>query len=152
VSHGVFIYRSVLAEAAWSRGRHRPYVRLERTERPEEERLFVSRFRTRRPLFENSILGVTRWTIVTVGDAVDLTPRGPVRVTPFAEASFVGIVKVGGGVFDPAPWYGRERGFALSIGARLGGGMAMPRMGRYGPEAGGHGGMPGQMDHAKEEP
>jgi hypothetical protein len=152
VSHDVFIYRSVLAEAAWSHGRHRPYLRFERTERPEEERLFVSRFRTRRPLFENSILGVTRWTIVTVGDGVDLTPRGPVRVTPFLEASFVGIVKVGGGVFDPAPWYGRERGFVVSVGARLGGGMAMPRMGRYGPGPGGHGGMPGQMDHAKEAP
>jgi len=152
VSHDVFIYRSVLAEAAWSHGRHRPYVRFERTERPEEERVFGNRFRTRRPLFENSILGVTRWTIVTVGDAVDLTPRGPVRVSPYAEASFVGIVKVGGGVFDPAPWYGRERGFAMSIGVRLGGGMAMPRMGRYGPEAGGHGGMPRQMDHPSEEP
>jgi len=152
VSHGVFIYRSVLAEAAWSHGRHRPYLRFERTERPEEERLFASRFRTRRPLFENSILGVTRWTIVTVGNGVDLTPRSPVRVTPFAEASFVGIVKVGGGVFDPARFYGRARGFAVSVGARLGGGMTMPRMGRYGPTPGGHGRMPGQMDHASEEP
>ena len=151
VSHDVFVYRSVLAEAAWSLGRHRPYLRFERTERPEEERLFVSRFRTRRPLFENSILGVTRWTIVTVGDGVDLTPRSPLRVRPFAEASYVRIVQVGGGVFDPAPWYGRERGFALSIGARLGGGMAMPRMGRYGLEPGGHG-MPRQLDHASEEP
>ena len=150
VSHDVFIYRSVLAEAAWFLGRHRPYLRFERTERPEEERLFVSRFRTRRPLFENSILGVTRWTILTVGDGVDLTPRSPVRVRPFAEASYVGIVKVGGGVFDPAPWYGRERGFAVSFGARLGGGMAMPRMGRYGPEPGGHG-MPRHVDHASEE-
>ena len=135
MSHDVFIYRSMLAEAAWSHGRHRPYLRFERTERPEEERLFVSRFRTRRPLFENSILGITRWTIVTVGNGVNLTPRGPVRVSPYAEASFVGIVKVGGGVFDPMVFYGRTHGTSITVGIRLAAGMPMHRMGRYQPDA-----------------
>ena len=78
---GAFIFHSVLSEAALSLPRQRPYVRFERTERPEEERVFASRFRTRRPLFENSILGITRWTIVTVGDAVDVI-RGPHPLLP----------------------------------------------------------------------
>ena len=152
VSHGVFVYRSLLAEGALSRGRHRPYLRVEQTERPEEERLFENLFRTVRPLFENSILGVTRWTVLTVGDGFDALRSGPIRLTPFAEASYLRIAKVGGGVFDPAGFYGRERGFALSIGARLGGGMAMHRMGRYGPEPPARGGMMDMpMDHSSEE-
>jgi hypothetical protein len=122
-------------------------LRFERTERPEEERLFVSRFRTRRPLFENSILGITRWTTLTVGDGFALARTGPVRVTAFAEASCVGIAKVGGGVFDPIPFYGRDRGVTVSLGARLSGGMPMHRMGRYGPA----GWMPSHGDHSSEE-
>lgn len=149
VSHDVFVYHSLLAEAARARGRHRPYVRLERTERPEETRRFESFFRTVRPIFENSILGITRWTILTAGDGFDLT-AGPVRFTPFGEVSYIGIAKVGGGVFDPATFYGRERGMAVSIGVRLGSGMEMPRMGRYAPEFGPSHGMP--MDHISEDP
>jgi len=150
VSRDVFVYHSLLAEAARARGRHRPYLRLERTERPEETRRFESFFRTVRPIFENSILGITRWTTLTAGDGVDLT-AGPVRFTPFGEVSYIWIAKVGGGVFDPATFYGRERGMAVSIGVRLGYGMEMPRMGRYAPEFDppSHG-MP--MDHTSEEP
>ena len=129
---GVFVFHTRLAEAALQRGRHRPYWRLERTERPEEERVFGSPFRTRRPLFENSILGITRWTILTAGYGFDLTPSGPIRVTPVVEGSYVGIAKVGGGVFDPAIFFGRDRGYSLTVGARLGSGMTMHRMGRYG--------------------
>ena len=132
-AHGAFLFRSVLAEAALTLPGHRPYLRFERSERPEEARVFASRFRTRRPLFENSILGITRWTIFTAGDAVDVV-RGPLRCAPFLEASWIGIAPVGGGVFDPAVWYGRERGAVLSIGIRLAVGMRMHRMGRYQPE------------------
>ena len=39
-------------------GRHLPYARLERTERPEEER--VGDFRSRRPLRDNQVLGETQ--------------------------------------------------------------------------------------------
>lgn len=130
---GAFVFHSLLSEAALALPRQRPYVRFERTERPEEERVFASRFRTRRPLFENSILGITRWTIITAGDAVDVI-RGPIRCSPFVEGSWIGIARVGGGVFDPAVFYGREHGAALSIGIRLAAGMRMHRMGRYQPE------------------
>lgn len=138
---GFFVFPSVLAEGAVTLGRHRPYVRLERSDRPEEERTFSSRFRTRRPLIDNSILGITRWTVVTGGDALDLT-WGALRYTPFVEASWIGIARVGGGVFDPATFYGRTHGAAVTIGIRLATGMHMPRMGRYEPAAEAHmGGM-----------
>jgi hypothetical protein len=131
---GFFVFHSLLGEAAVQLPRQRPYVRLERTERPEEERTFASRFRTIRPLFENSILGTTRWTIATVGDAVEVI-GGPVRCAPYVEGSWVRIDKVGGGVFDPATFYGRESGFSLNVGVRLSAGMHMHRMGRYSPPA-----------------
>ena len=128
---GAFIFHSVLAEGAVTLGKNRPYVRLERSDRPEEERLFSSRFRTRRPLFDNSILGITRWTVLTGGSALDLSWR-TLRYTPFVEASWIGIARVGGGVFDPQVFFGRTRGVALTLGVRLATGMRMPRMGRYG--------------------
>jgi hypothetical protein len=128
---GAFDFHSALAEGAVVLGRHRPYVRLERSDRPEEERTFSSRFRTRRPLFDNSILGITRWTVLTGGDAVDLR-WGQLRYAPFVEASWIGIARVGGGVFDPQVFFGRTRGVALTLGIRLATGMRMHRMGRYG--------------------
>ena len=131
---GAFLFHSLLAEAALTMPGHRPYVRLERTERPEEERVFGNRFRTRRPLFENSILGITRWTVLTAGDAVSIL-RGPVRGSPFVEASWIGIARTGGGVFDPTVFYGRTHGASITIGIRLAAGMSMPRMGRYQPDA-----------------
>jgi hypothetical protein len=136
---GFFVFHSVLAEGAVALPRHRPYVRIERSDRPEEERLFASRFRTLRPLFENSILGITRWTVLTAGDALDLR-LGGLRYAPFVEGAWIGIAKVGGGVFDPATFYGRERGASVTLGIRLAIGMSMHRMGRYGPTPAGRGG------------
>lgn len=134
---GAFVFRSALAEGAVTLGGHRPYLRLERSDRPEEERLFSSAFRSRRPLFDNSILGITRWTVLTAGDALDLK-WGRLRTAPFVEASWIGIARVGGGVFDPATFYGREHGIALTVGVRLASGMHMARMGRYEPAAESH--------------
>ena len=128
---GAFVFRSVLAEGALQLPRQRPYVRFERSDRPEEERLFASPFRTRRPLFENSILGITCWTVLTAGDAVEVWTGRRVRIAPFVEGSYLGIARVGGGVFDPQIWYGRTRGFTITVGARLASGMRMSRMGRY---------------------
>jgi hypothetical protein len=132
---GAFVFRSGLAEGALTLGSQRPYLRVERSDRPEEERLFASPFRTRRPLFENSILGITRWTVVTAGDALELLRTRRVRLAPFLEGSYLGIARVGGGVFDPQIQYGRTKGFAVSAGVRLAAGMRMPRMGRYTQEA-----------------
>jgi len=131
---GAFLFHSLLAEGALTVPGHRPYLRFERTERPEEERVFGNRFRARRPLFENSILGITRWTVLTAGDAVAVL-RGPVRGAPFIEASWIGIARTGGGVFDPSVFYGRTSGASITVGIRLAAGMAMHRMGRYQPDA-----------------
>ena len=130
--HGTNVFHSTLAELSVHTGLLMPYLRLERTERPEEQRTFESLFRTVLPVFENSLLGITRWTIVTVGAQVALVQSHGARVTPFAEVSYLGIARVGGGVFDPASFYGHTHGYSLSIGARLGYGMTMHRMGRYG--------------------
>ena len=69
---GAFQFESWLGEGAITLGRVRPYMRLELTERPEEER--ISAFRSRRPHFENSILGASRWTTFTGGVEVQLLP------------------------------------------------------------------------------
>ena len=74
---GFFVFHSVLAEGAWSTGPHRLQYRFERTERPEEER--IATFRSLRPHLENSILGITRWTIHTVGYEVAALRRSAAR-------------------------------------------------------------------------
>jgi hypothetical protein len=126
---GFFVFHSVLVETAVTRGRHRPYVRIERTERPEEQRM-VDPFRSQRPHLENSILGITRWTIATAG----YTFAGPgrrVRLWPFAELSHAGVTNITGGVFDPALFYGRDTIWSFTLGLRLDAGMMGHRMGRY---------------------
>ncbi len=77
---GFFVFRSVLAEGAWTAGPHRLQYRFERTERPEEER--VSAFRSLRPHLENSILGTTRWTIHTLGYEVEASGGGRIQSSP----------------------------------------------------------------------
>ena len=131
---GFFVFHSLLAEGAWSPGRHRLHYRFERTERPEEERL--SDFRSRRPHLENAILGTTRWTVHTLGYDVGLpVPRG-LAVRPLVEASAGAIAKVGGGLFEIDQLYGRRGFWSLTLGVRVYGGASMPRMGRYGSARG----------------
>lgn len=131
---GFFVYRSFLGEGAWSPGRHRLLYRFERTERPEEER--ISGFRSLRPHLENSILGVTRWTIHTLGYEIQAGQFAGIRLRPLAELSAGSIAKVGGGLFQVDELYGRNHFWALSLGLRLGAGVPMPRMGRYGAALG----------------
>ena len=126
---GFFVFRSLLAEGAWTGGRHRLYYRFERTERPEEER--ISDFRTLRPHLENSILGITRWTVHTAGYTLEGVSLGPVRLQPLAEISLGAIAPVRG-AFEIDPFYGDDHWWSWTIGLRLSGGGAMHRMGRYG--------------------
>ncbi|MGH7528547.1 MAG: hypothetical protein ACREMX_17780 [Gemmatimonadales bacterium] len=126
---GFFVFHSVLAEGAWTGGRHRLHYRFERSERPEEER--VSDFRSLRPHLENSILGTTRWTIHTLGYQLRVAPTSGLTVRPLAELSAGRVAKVGGGLFDVTELYGRDSFWSLSLGVRIGAG-SMHRMGRYG--------------------
>ena len=135
---GFFAFSSLLAEGAWTPGRQRLHYRFERTTRPEEER--ISRFRTRRPHLDNSILGVTRWTIHTAGWSAVVLERGGATVAPLVEVSYGRIAEVGGGLFDVRQAYGRESFWSWTLGIRLGYGGGPHRMGRYGAAA--ENGMP----------
>lgn len=127
---GFFVFHSLLAEGAWILGRHRLQYRFERTERPEEER--IASFRALRPHLENSILGVTRWTIHTVGyETLALRWHGA-SVSPLAELGWARVAKVGGGLVDLDRLYGGRQLWSLAVGLRVGAGAAMHRMGRYG--------------------
>jgi hypothetical protein len=134
---GFFVFSSLLAEGAWSAGRHRLHYRFERTERPEEER--ISSFRSLRPHLENSILGITRWTIHTAGYSAPRLERGGIAVQPLAEVSYGRIAKAGDGLFDVRQLYGKESLWSWTLGVRLGFGGRPHRMGRYGAAiSGGH--------------
>jgi hypothetical protein len=131
-AEGMFIFRSLLAEGAWTRGRSRLHYRFERTERPEEERT-LDPFRSVRPHFENSIHGVSRWTIHTLGYGFRLDQAVPqLGAVPFVELSYGRITDVGGGLFDVRGFYGGDSFWSLGIGLRLTLGMRIHRMGRYG--------------------
>jgi hypothetical protein len=135
-----FVYRSLLAEGAWEAGAHRLLWRVERTDRPEESRT-ADPFRSLRPHLDNSILGRTRWSILTAGYALRLSGSdSPVRIEPQVEVAFGTIRSLDGLGFDPVTFYGRDRFWTINLGVRAGWGMTMHRMGRYGAaEPAGHG-------------
>ena len=54
------------------------------------------------------------------------------RLHPLVEVSYGRIAKVRGGVFDIASVYGADHFWSLSVGVRVGTGMGIHRMGRYG--------------------
>jgi hypothetical protein len=123
---------SFLAETEVRPGANRLAYRFERTSRPEEIRAFDP-FRTERPHLENNILAITRWTVHTISFAREMGPIAQrLRVTPFLELSAGRITRIKGVIFDPASFYGGTHFWALTLGARIGLGGTMPRMGRYG--------------------
>ena len=129
---GAFVFRSALAEGMLRRARWSAAYRFERTERPEEERL-DDPFRSLRPHIENSILGVTCWTLHTVRVSRDLTPpERSLQLMPFIEGTFGRVRAVERGFFDVAAAYESNRAGTLSIGLAAGWGMRGHRMGRYG--------------------
>lgn len=132
---GRFTFNSFLAEASWDLGPTRLYYQFERTERPEEERLFAQPTRSVRPHLEDAILGTTLWTLNTVGVGRDLLAGGGVaRLRPFVEISYATVSQVGSGVFDPALWYDGTEFWGVSLGLTVGLGRTAftHRMGRYG--------------------
>jgi hypothetical protein len=147
---GFLILQGVLAEGAWSPGRSRLHYRFERAERPEEERT-LNPFRSVRPHFENSVQGLTRWTIHTLGYGLQLSvPSARLSGRPFVEISYGRMRKVGGGIFDIEAFYGRSSFWSVGAGIRLNIGAPMHRMGRYGVAQNQvHSGQPGH--HGKYE-
>ena len=135
----VFFYHSALLEGQLQRGRHRPYLRFELTDRPEELRNVTDPFRTPRPHFENSNLGTSRWSTVTAGYGLGAGPRRwPARFEVIAEGSYLHVEKKGGGFFDPLTVWGRNDLWLASVAVRITAGSPLHRMGRYGVAAAGH--------------
>ena len=131
-AEGSFIFHSFLAEGAWTMGRSRLHYRFERTERPEEERT-LDPFRSVRPHFENSIHGITRWTIHTLGYGFRVEqPGARLRALPFVEISMAGWRTWEKGSSMRARFMAGRSFWSVSIGVRAGLGMPMHRMGRYG--------------------
>lgn len=140
-SSRTFAFTSLLAET-WARfGAVSGALRFERTDRPDEERL-VDEFRTPLPATDLTISGRSRWTIVTARVAASLpTPRS-IAIQPFAEAAWIRFrPTLTPSGFDPAQFYGSDRIWSFSVGAKLAVGMRHFRMGRYGVAANGMRGM-----------
>ena len=128
----VFTFTSFLVEGAYRRSRHWTAVRLERTTRPEEERL-IDPFRTPRPQMEFAILGRTRWTAVTLAAGTNGPRTGVFTVAPFVEGTYARAAAVEAlAAFVPRDFYGSDRLWLLAFGARVNVGRRMHRMGHYG--------------------
>jgi hypothetical protein len=124
-------YSSLLAETWAKYGRLSGGLRLESTERPDEQRL-SDPFRTAVPASDESVIGRSRWNIVTGRVAASLT-EGRVSLEPFLEIAHLRITEtLGTSSFDPRAFYGSNRMWSVSVGAKLSLGMTNMRMGRYG--------------------
>jgi hypothetical protein len=124
-------YTSLLAETSAAYGRLRGAIRFESTERPDEERL-PDPFRTPVPASDQSVIGRSRWNIVT-GRVGGSLKHGRVALEPFAELALMHVREtLVTSSFDPRAFYGSNRIWSLSAGAKVSFGMAHMRMGRYG--------------------
>jgi hypothetical protein len=130
-----FHYTTALVELELRRGPLITGLRLERTTRPEEERL-ANPFRTVSPPPDESILGITRWEIVTATLGAALWPRRSFGAEPFVEVGWLhASAEVQPTFFRPSVFYGSDRIWSLSAGLRLRAGTPHRRMGRYGVAA-----------------
>jgi hypothetical protein len=128
----VFTFTSFLAET-WARyDRLSGGLRIERTDRPDEQRL-ANEFRVPVPATDLSISGRSRWTIITARLAGSILNAKSITIEPFVEVARARVsptLKPSG--FDPRQFYGSSRIWSFSAGAKLSLGMSHMRMGRYG--------------------
>lgn len=127
----LYTFNSLLAEAAVCRRGGGLALRVEQSERPEEERL-LDLFRAARPATDNSIVGVTRWTSWTGAVSFPAVAGAVGLVAPFVEVARIAVHRASAGAFDPSLLYGGPDGWRMSAGARLVAGRIHDRMGRYG--------------------
>lgn len=124
-------FTSVLAETWAKYEAVSGAIRLERTERPDEARL-LDPFRTA-PASDQNTLGRSRWTILTVRVAASVHTLASLSLEPFAEVARIHVAEdQTPAAFDPRQFYGSNRIWSVSVGAKLSFGMAHMRMGRYG--------------------
>ena len=123
---------SVLAEAAYCRAGTVVGARLERTDRPEEERL-ANPFRTPRPPVDLSSLGISRWTTLTLTASSPPVSKGVFSARPFVEIARISVAPGDPpGLFNADHLYGTSKMWMISAGMRLRLGSMHGRMGRYG--------------------
>ncbi|HET6681028.1 MAG TPA: hypothetical protein VFG84_07490 [Gemmatimonadaceae bacterium] len=128
----LFTYSSLLGEVSARLHGADVSLRLERTTRPEEERT-LDFFRSPRPIADFHIMGITRWEIATVAVRLSDATLGPLRMSPFAEASLAHPVQHRRpSLFIPETFYGSDRLWTLSAGIRFGLFARAHSMGRYG--------------------
>ncbi|MEO5905062.1 MAG: hypothetical protein ABIQ55_13690 [Gemmatimonadaceae bacterium] len=130
-SRDAFEFLTMLAEGSVTRARATLSARVEQTDRPEEERT-ANPFRTPRPESDLSILGRTRWTVVTVNASREFAVSRA-KLSPFVEVGRAHVKSLDRfSVFDPATFHGPNNLWSISAGVRFGLGMVHHRMGRYG--------------------
>ena len=151
VDHGrqLYAFDAALAEGAVCRGGIGLALRLERSDRPEEERL-LDLFRAPRPATDVSILGITQWT--TLSAAISLPPLSLSRAhaAPFVELARIRVDRTTAALFDPLRFYGSNLMWRSSVGLRFGVGHDHLREGRYGVAAGPAWSSPTSSMHAHD--
>jgi hypothetical protein len=124
----VYATGSLLLEAAATRAAWTTAVRLERTDRPEEQR--DGAFRSPWPPTDHFVIGFTRWQVASARLQRDVQ-LNRLRIAPYVETSLAHVT-ARNGFFDPQEFYGSNDLWSLSAGLRLDLGMQHDRMGRYG--------------------
>ena len=128
-----FAFESFLVEGSAMRGGWQAALRYEHTVRPEEERTDEAfPFRSIRTPTDFSILGRTRWNIVTAHVARGLR-LGPGSIEPFVEVERSHAETVNRpAVYEPDQIFGDNVLWTMSFGVRMSAGFIHHRMGRYG--------------------
>jgi hypothetical protein len=130
-----FRFSTFLAEGEIGRGRVAAGLRLERTERPEEERL-ADPFRTLRPGTDFSLLGRTRWDIASLRVSAKAWESKSVALTPFVEVGRQHVTELAKpSAFDPKSFYGSNTLWSYSAGLTVSAGTIHRRSGAYGAAA-----------------
>lgn len=128
----VFAYESALIEGSATVRGVSLALRLEQTERPEEERL-SDPFRVPRPAADLGISGVTHWRTATLALMLPSPTFGPLRGYPFVEVERTSAQATDArSVFDAESFYGTSSPWMFTAGVRLRLGPPHARMGRYG--------------------
>jgi hypothetical protein len=129
--NSVVALHSLLTEGAVRRGPWQAALRLERTERPEEERV-DNIFRFNWPSNDERSWGMTRWVIAT-GNVSRAFNWNGLHFAPLLEVSRQWArPTVDLGLFTPEQLFGSERLWSFTLGLRMGAGAPHTRMGRYG--------------------
>jgi len=130
-----FRFHSALAEGLVSMRGWSLAARIERTERPEHDRL-LDPFRIPNGHIDFQIIGVTRWTVHSVhADAppVRFIPRPLLQVVPYLEVAAARARALRTpAVFVPQTFYGASTLWSVTAGVRVHVGQMRNRMGRYG--------------------